>query len=219
MQKLLETYKEECAIKSKAASVIWKMGIVILSILYIKFAYGGQNYFKMFVIFLIAIAILYIICLEIFRTQAFKKMNSFKKNEIKNKKIRQTYLEIDKYQKDWISCYCKKNKINQISKLKIIRESLNNEEKERTIRYINPLIIGTLLFTIWEMGLEKVSEQIGFTNMIILSIVIAILISVIIGVIRKEFLENKKTFLEFDRFANNKRLEDLLLYEILKCKK
>ena len=69
------------------------------------------------------------------------------------------------------------------------------------------------------MGLEKVSQQIGFANMIILSIVIAILISVVIGVVRKEFLENKKTFFEFDRFASNKRLEDLLLYEILKCKK
>lgn len=47
----------------------------------------------------------------------------------------------------------------------------------------------------------------------------AIIISVILGILKKEFLEDKALFLEFDEFASNKRLEDLLLYEILKCKK
>ena len=32
-------------------------------------------------------------------------------------------------------------------------------------------------------------------------------------------IEDKEMFFEFDKFESNKRLEDLLLYEILKCKK
>ena len=53
MEKLLQRYKDECAISSKLASNIWKIGIIILSIVYIKLSYGSQNYFEMFVLFLI----------------------------------------------------------------------------------------------------------------------------------------------------------------------
>ena len=63
MEKLLQKYKDECAISSKLASIIWKIGIIILSIVYIKLSYGNQNYFKMFVWLLIGILILYLLCL------------------------------------------------------------------------------------------------------------------------------------------------------------
>ena len=46
MDKLMQEYKQECAIYSKIASSIWKIGLVIISILYIKLSYGGQNYFE-----------------------------------------------------------------------------------------------------------------------------------------------------------------------------
>lgn len=115
--------------------------------------------------------------------------------------------------------YCKKNKLSEISKLEILRSSLSEERKIKTINYINPIIIGTLAFTIWEIGLQKLSDKIGYINMIFVVIVVAIIISVILGILKKEFLEDKELFLEFDKFASNKRLEDLLLYEILKCKK
>ena len=52
MDKLMQEYKQECAIYSKIASSIWKIGLVIISILYIKLSYGGQNYFEKFILFL-----------------------------------------------------------------------------------------------------------------------------------------------------------------------
>lgn len=55
--------------------------------------------------------------------------------------------------------------------------------------------------------------------MIFIAIVVAVILSVIIGIMKKEFIEDKEMFFEFDKFESNKRLEDLLLYEILKCKK
>ena len=219
MEKLLQKYKDECAISSKLASIIWKIGIIILSIVYIKLSYGNQNYFKMFVWLLIGILILYLLCLFIFKRKAFNKIYSGKGNKNNCKKLKILYLEIDKYQKNWMTNYCKKNKLNEISKLEILRSSLCEERKIKTINYINPIIIGTLTFTIWEIGLQKLSDKIGCINMIFIAIVVAVILSVIIGITKKEFIEDKEMFFEFDKFESNKRLEDLLLYEILKCKK
>ena len=219
MGKLLQKYKDECAISSKLASIIWKIGIIILSIVYIKLSYGNQNYFKMFVWLLIGILILYLLCLFFFKRKAFNKIYSGKWNKNNCKKLKILYLEIDKYQKNWMTNYCKKNKLNEISKLEILRSSLCEERKIKTINYINPIIIGTLTFTIWEIGLQKLSDKIGYINMIFITIVVAVILSVIIGIMKKEFIEDKEMFFEFDKFESNKRLEDLLLYEILKCKK
>lgn len=219
MEKLLQKYKDECAISSKLASIIWKIGIIILSIVYIKLSYGNQNYFKMFVWLLIGILILYLLCLIFFKRKAFNKIYSGKGNKNNCKKLKILYLEIDKYQKNWMTNYCKKNKLNEISKLEILRSSLCEERKIKTINYINPIIIGTLTFTIWEIGLQKLSDKIGYINMIFIAIVVAVILSVIIGIMKKEFIEDKEMFFEFDKFESNKRLEDLLLYEILKCKK
>ena len=166
MEKLLQKYKDECAISSKLASIIWKIGIIILSIVYIKLSYGNQNYFKMFVWLLIGILILYLLCLFIFKRKAFNKIYSGKGNKNNCKKLKILYLEIDKYQKNWMTNYCKKNKLNEISKLEILRSSLCEERKIKTINYINPIIIGTLTFTIWEIGLQKLSDKIGYINMI-----------------------------------------------------
>lgn len=219
MQRLIERYKVECSINSKAASILWKIGIIILSIVYIKLSYESQNYFKMFIMFLIGILILYLLCLFIFKRKAFNKIYSGKVNKNNCKKLKILYLEIDKYQKNWMTNYCKTNNIDKISKLEILRSSLCEERKLKAISYINPIIIGSLTFTIWEIGLQKLSDKIGYINMIFIAIVVAIILSVIIGIMKKEFIENKEMFLEFDKFASNKRLEDLLLYEILKCKK
>ena len=219
MEKLLQKYKDECAISSKLASIIWKIGIIFLSVVYMKLSYGNQNYFKMFILFLIGILTLYLLCLFIFKRKAFNKIYSGKGNKNNCKKLKFLYLEIDKYQKNWMTNYCKKNKLSETSKLEILRSSLSEERKIKTINYINPIIIGTLAFTIWEIGLQKLSDKIGYINMIFVAIVVAIIISVILGILKKEFLEDKELFLEFDKFASNKRLEDLLLYEILKCKK
>lgn len=219
MEKLLQKYKEDCVISSKSASLIWKIGIIIISIIYIKLSYEGKNYIEMFALFLVCILILYILCLLIFKRKAFNIIYSDRKNKNDCKKLKMLYKEIDKYQKNWITNYCKKNKINEISKLEILRSCLCEERKLKAISYINPIIIGSLTFTIWEIGLQKLNDKIGYINMIFVAIAVAVILSVILGILKKEFIENKEMFLEFDKFASNKRLEDLLLYEILKCKK
>ncbi|HCQ55943.1 MAG TPA: hypothetical protein DIU30_06360 [Clostridiales bacterium] len=52
-----------------------------------------------------------------------------------------------------------------------------------------------------------------------ISIVLTIGLSIGIGWITKEIVEDKKTFNQFERYFGYKRLEELLVYSALKCKK
>ena len=219
MEKLLQEYKQECAIYSKKASFIWKVGLVIIFIIYIKISYERQNYIEIFVLSMGLVGVLYFVCLYILKKAALNKIYCNDKTKIKSKNLKNLFEEINKYQKNWISIYCKRNGINQISKLEILMNSLCEERKSKTISYINPIIIGTLTFTIWEIGLQKLDDKIGFINTIFIGVAAAIVIPIIIGILKKEFIENKDFILEFDKYSSNKRLEKLLLYEILKAKK
>ncbi len=133
--------------------------------------------------------------------------------------IRFIYNKIDEFQKDWITKYCKKNKLNSIDKLNILRQELKDEKKLRTTEYINPIIIGTLLISIWEIAIEKIVDKVGFWNMLSLAFVLIIGVSIFIGWIKKIFIEDKEFFIQYKKFSDISRLEELLLYRILKCKK
>ena len=60
-------------------------------------------------------------------------------------------------------------------------QELKSEKDRTTIKYINPIILGTLSLTIWEIAIQKVVEKIGFINMLPLAFVSIIGISLIIG--------------------------------------
>lgn len=140
------------------------------------------------------------------------------KEIILKKKIRKNiYQKFDEFQKGWITNFCKKNKINNIEKLKIVREELDN--RTIIIRYIDPIIIGTLLIAMWELILQKISEEVGIGNAIFISIFLVISISIIIGWAKKEWKEQKEFMNLFNRYSGNERLKELLLYKISKSNK
>lgn len=221
MQKLLEEYEKVGAIKSKLSNFIWKSGIIICSIIYcISVLNLKHNYYSILYYFIVII-MLFIVSEIIFIRKSAKKLNIEYRigNICSLKYIREVYREIDIYQKKWITNYCNKNKINNFNKLNVLREEIKSEKENSTIKYINPIIIGTLLLTIWEIGLQKVVIKMGFWNMLPLALVIAVGTSVAIGWLTKILLEDKDVFLEFEKFSNKKRLEELMLYRILKSKK
>lgn len=220
MEDLVEKYKEECAVYSRWASYIWKIGLIILSVVYMFWLYNQQNILLKIILYAGSIIILYIICRGIFKRKVLEKIYSISnRSRTKLKKIKELQEEINKYQKDWMTNYCKKNKIRQILKLEILRNSLIEERKSNTIRYINPVIIGTLSLTIWEIELPKLCNKIGNINLICVGVLLSVVISIIVGIIKREFNEDKKIFFSFEKYANNERLEELLLYQILKLKK
>lgn len=220
MEKIIREFKENAAIKSKLASVVWKLGIILDSVTYFIYVIYFKKNLYIFLYFIIII-LLFFISNCIFIKNASKKLN-IKTNIIKYfdiQYIRFIYEKIDQYQKDWITKYCKKNKLNSIEKLNILRQELRNEKESKTIKYINPVIIGTLLISVWEIIIERIMDKVGFGSMLLLVIVLVIGLSIFIGWIKKTFTEDKEFFAQYENFSNISRLEELLLYRILKTKK
>lgn len=220
MLKILNEFNNNCGIKSNLANFIWKVGIIIDSISYcICTIYFKKNsYIPLYFIIMI---VLFIISHTIFIMKAARAIgeNFYFRQLFNIKRIGVIYRKIDQYQKDWITKYCKKNKLNVINKLEIMIQEIRLRKEKNTIKYINPIIIGTLCITVWEIALQKATEKIGFWNMIPITIVLTIGISLGIGWITKEIIEDKKFFDQFERYIGYKRLEELLVYSALKCKK
>lgn len=220
MEILIRKYKEDCDLSSKLASRIWKIGqIIIISIFTIYYA-NTKEFGMNFLITIIAICVLHFICRCIESVCIAKKMKikySVKEIILKKKIRKNIYQKFDEFQKGWITNFCKKNKINNIEKLKIVREELDN--RTIIIRYIDPIIIGTLLIAMWELILQKISEEVGIGNAIFISIFLVIIISIIIGWAKKEWKEQKEFMNLFNRYSGNERLKELLLYKILKSNK
>ena len=221
MEKILEDYKENGAVKSKLASFIWKAGVISSSVFYCIDVLYYKNKNCNMLLYFFTILFLFIISGSVFIIKASKKVN-FDFNYKKIYSIRQLKILVDainEYQKKWITNYCKKNKLNNFNKLNIIMQELKSEKDRTTIKYINPIILGTLSLTIWETAIQKVVEKIGFINMLPLAFVSIIGISLIIGWIKKQFLEDKDFIKGFEMFSSKERLIQLILYRILKSKK
>lgn len=220
MEKLIRKYKEECDLSSKLASRMWKIGqIIIMSIFAICYA-NTKDFEINFLITIIDICVLHFICRCIESVKIAKKLKlkySVKKVISKRKIRKDIYIELDKFQKRWITNFCKKNKINNIEKLKIIREEL--DKRTIIVRYLDPIIIGTLLIAMWELILQRISEEVGVGNTIFIGVFLVIMISIIIGWVKKEWREQKKFMNLFNRYSGNERLKELLLYKILKSNK
>ena len=219
MRKLLEDYKNNGAVKSRLANFIWKVGIIIISIFYcINVLYYKNN---TVLIYFFAIILLFIISGIIFIIEASKKIE-FKFNYKKIysiKHLKSFFQAVHEYQKKWITNYCNRNKLNSINKLNIILQEIKAEKDRTTIKYINPIIIGTLSLSIWGIAIQKIVDNTGFWGMLPIAFALILIISISLGWIKKSFLEDKENFNFFETFSSKTRLEELILYKILKCKK
>lgn len=220
MQKLIDKYNAECAIKSTRANIIWKMGVILNSIIYCINVIGlkRNNYILLYFIIMI---ILFIVSQIVFVVDIGKKIGVRRSSKffISLKYIRSVYKKIEEFQNQWIIKYCKYNKINTINKIQIIFQEIKSKREKSEVKYLNPIIIGTLFLTIWEITIEKLTVNIGFWNMLPIAVISIIGLSVGIGWLSKEIIEDKKIFDQFEKYCGNQRLEELLIEVALKCKK
>lgn len=217
MEKLIRKYKEECDLSSKLASRMWKIGQIIIIVIFASYYANTKELGINFIITIIAICVLHFICRCIESVSIARKMKikcSVKEILLKKKIRKKIYQEFDIFQKGWITNFCKKNKINDIEKLKIVKEEL--DKRTIIIKYIDPIIIGTLLIAMWELILQKISEEVGIGNTILIGVFLVIIISIIVGWEKKEWKEQKEFMNLFNRYSGNERLKELLLYRILK---
>ena len=213
MDKLLENYEKEGAIKSNLANLIWKGGVILFSVLYIVFNYIGIKKYNLF-IYILIVLFLCVLTEYIFLREVTKKIGF--KVKIKLRNMKNIYKEIDKYQKNWILNYCKNSKINTFDKLNIILQELKRKREKSNTKYINPVIIGTLLLSTWDTILQQLKENIGFENMLATAIVFAVVISVIIGIIQRMNEEDKEFFARLEYYSSMERLECLIIHSMLK---
>lgn len=217
MEKLIKKYKEECDLLSKVPSRLWKIGLIIITIGCIIYVFKTLNYIMAFGLPIIFGCVLYKICTDIELVDITKKLKlKYKYKEFFwNFKVKnEIYNYYDRYQKNWITKYCKKNRLDKIEKLKILREELN--KKHTVIKYIDPVIIGTLLIAIWEILLQHMTENIGMCPAFLIVFFLVILISIANGWIKKECKENLEFFHEFDALSGYDRLQELLVYRMMK---
>lgn len=221
MEKLIYQYNKNCNLTSKSASRLWKIGQVIILLIFFAFYVMYKEFIIGFFISLLSIIILYFICtyIEIIKICSKLKLRVEKKKIIKRVYRKRLYEEFDTFQKKWITDYCKKNKIDKIEKLKILREGLERKRNNSIIKYIDPIIIGTLLLSVWEILVQKTSEKFGTMSAILICTMISMILSIVIGWIRKEWQEQKEFMSLFNKFSGYHRLSNLLLYRILKTNK
>lgn len=220
MEKLIEKYKEECDILSKLARRLWKSGQLFIIIGCLYYGFKTLNYIMVFILPIILGCVLYKICECIELMDIIKKLKlKYKFKEVLfNSKIREeVYKSYNDFQKGWITKYCKKNKLNNIEKLKILSEEL--DKRDSSVKYINPVIIGALSIVIWEVIIQKLVSVVGLIYAIIVAMFLVIIISILTGWWNKEWKENKEFFRTFDAFSVKERLQKLLFYRIVKVEK
>lgn len=220
MEKLIEKYKEECDILSKTASRLWKNGQFIIVIGCLTYGFETLNYIMAFILPIIFGCVFYKICECIELMDIIKKLKlKYKFKEVLfNSKVRnEVYKSYDAFQKGWITNYCKRNKFNNIEKLKILREEL--DKSNTSVKYINPVIIGALSIVIWEVIIQELLSSVGLIYTIVSATFLVIIISILTGWWNKEWKENKEFFKTFDVFSGKERLQKLLFYRILKLGK
>lgn len=218
MEKLIYQYNKNCNLTSKSANRLWRIGQVIILLIFSTFYILYKEFFMGFCISIVSIIILYFICtyIEIVKICNKLQINLEKKYIFKRGYRRRLYEKFDIFQKRWITDYCKQNKIDKIEKLKLLREELERKQDNGIIKYIDPIIIGTLLLSVWEILVQKMSEKFGTMNAIIICTMLAVILSIVIGWLRKEWQEQKDFMSIFNRFSGYNRLSNLLLYRILK---
>lgn len=221
MEKLIYQYNKNCNLTLKSANRLWKIGQVIILLIFSIFYILYKEFFTGFFISLVSIIILYFICtyIEIVKICNKLQINLEKKNILKRSYRKRLYEKFDIFQKKWITDYCKQNKIDKIEKLKLLREELERKQDNSIIKYIDPIIIGTLLLSVWEVLVQKTSEKFGTMNAIVICTMLAVILSTIIGWFRKEWQEQKEFMSLFNKFSGYNRLSFLLLYRILKINK
>ena len=220
MEKLIEKYKKECDILSKLARRLWKSGQLIIVIGCLYYGFKTLNYIMAFILPIILGCVLYKICECIELMDIIKKLKlKYKFKEVLfNSKIREeVYKSYNDFQKGWITKYCKKNKLNNIEKLKLLIEEL--DKRDTSVKYINPVIIGALSIVIWEAIIQELVSAVGLIYTIIIAMFLVIIISILTGWWNKEWKENKEFFKTFDAFSGKERLQKLLIFRMLKLEK
>lgn len=220
MEDIIEKYNKECAVTCKLASGIWKVSIIIFIIAYFYLYHCGHDAYLVAGFGTIFLILVFILTEIIFMCSVSKKLKfkySFK-DGFSIELVKKVNDAINMYQKAWITSYCKKRKINSFDKLTLILQELKDRER-KWIKYVDWTVISGILYSLIPEFIKEVLTKGSFTSKVILGASLILIISIILNIIRSEFEKFREMFNSVNAFSNLKRLEDLVFYMAMKCKR
>lgn len=220
MEDIIEKYSKECAVTCKLASGIWKVSIIVFIIAYFYLYHRGHDAYLVAGFGTIFLILVFILTEIIFMCSVSKKLKfkySFK-DGFSIESVKKVNDAINMYQKAWITSYCKKRKINSFDKLTLILQELKDRER-KWIKYVDWTVISGILYSLIPEFIKEVLTKGNFTSKVILGASLILIISIILNIIRSEFEKFREMFNSVNAFSNLKRLEDLVFYMAMKCKR
>lgn len=220
MEEIIEKYNKECAVNCKLASGIWKVSIIVFIIAYFYLYHRGHDAYLVAGFGTIFLILVFILTEIIFMCSVSKKLKfkySFK-DGFSIESVKKVNDAINMYQKAWITSYCKKRKINSFDKLTLILQELKDRER-KWIKYVDWTVISGILYSLIPEFIKEVLTKGNFTSKVILGASLILIISIILNIIRSEFEKFREMFNSVNAFSNLKRLEDLVFYMAMKCKR
>ena len=220
MEEIIEKYNKECAVNCKLASGIWKVSIIVFIIAYFYLYYRGHNVYLVAGLGAIFLVLVFMLTEIFFMYKASRRLSLDYnlKEGFSIQQIKKVNNAIDKYQKDWITSYCKKRKINTFDKLSLILQELRDRER-KWIKYVDWTVISGILYSLIPEFIKEFLAEGNFTSKVILGASLILIISIILNIIRSEFEKLREMFNSVNAFSNLKRLEDLVFYMAMKCKR
>ena len=179
-----------------------------------------------FITFIILLGI-YLIIFLVCKNELYKKIGKFvfekvnwqgKKEleHLKGKKYRVTVIKkYDELQKRWIKNYCYRKKINSFQKALLVKQEVEKFYSVKESRYVKPVLIFTLLFTIWEKIVDYIIKVFELPLDIITIIFIIGIIYFVASMYEKEWKDIQLMFGKLDKYKGKERLINLLTYNAI----
>lgn len=221
MEEILEEYKKECALKSKLASLVWKLWMITSLITYFYSAFHGYNTWLVAAGILLLTILIFMVEQIIFLRYVSKKLeiNYSFRDGFDLKKMKKIYSKIESFQKNWITNFCKKKKIDTFNKLNLILTELKIKKEKATTKYVEWGLVSSIVLSLLQNWINDASDEMNLINKLVMGLIVAVIISFLVNFLKNNTKKFKKFFLEPDLYSNIERLEELIFYKIMKSKK
>lgn len=113
------------------------------------------------------------------------------------KKMKKICSKIESFQKNWITNFCKKKKIDTFNKLNLILTELKIRKEKATTKYMEWELVSSIVLSLLQNWINDTSNEMNLINKLVMGLIIAVIISFFISFFKnntnkfKNFFENQ----------------------------
>ena len=85
--------------------------------------------------------------------------------------------KIESFQKNWITNFCKKKKIDTFNKLNLILTELKIRKEKATTKYMEWELVTSIVLSLLQNWINDASNEMNLINKLVMGLVIAVIIS------------------------------------------